>query len=229
MQLTSARQLLESWETLQGQPMPVRAAGLAALLTGRSLPNVLRWSLARRDRALFDFRAQMFGERVEAVTACPNCAEQLEMQLPLAQIAPSKTAARKSGFQTMHLDGAPVRCRAPNSEDLLAVSASRDVAEARTQLIARCIQTDDPELRERAAALLSGAPADDVELNLMCPACGHTWQAPFDIATFVWRELDDWAQRTLREIHVIAGAYGWSEDEILQLSARRRQLYVEMI
>jgi hypothetical protein len=45
----------------------------------------------------------------------------------------------------------------------------------------------------------------------------------------VWRELDDWAQRTLREIHVIAGAYGWSEDEILQLSARRRQMYVEMI
>jgi hypothetical protein len=229
MQLTSARQLLESWEALQGQPMPVRAAGLAALLTGRSLPNVLRWSIARRDRALFDFRAQMFGERVEAVTACPDCAEQLEMQLPLAQIAPAKTATRKSRFQTMHLDGARVRCRAPNSEDLLAISASRDVAQARTQLIARCIQTDDPELRERAAALLTGAPADDVELNLMCPACGHTWQAPFDIATFVWRELDDWAQRTLREIHVIAGAYGWSEDEILQLSARRRQMYVEMI
>jgi hypothetical protein len=229
MQLTSARQLLESWEALQGQPMPVRAAGLAALLTGRSLRNVLRWSIARRDRALFDFRAQMFGERVEAVTACPDCTEQLEMQLPLGQITPSKTAVRKSAFQTVHCDGAPVRCRAPNSEDLLAISASHDVADARAQLIARCIQTDDPELRDRAAALLTGAPADDVELNLMCPACGHTWQAPFDIATFVWRELDDWAQRTLREIHVIAGAYGWSEDEILELSARRRQMYVEMI
>ena len=68
-----------------------------------------------------------------------------------------------------------------------------------------------------------------MQLDLTCPACGHAWQAPFDIATFVWRELDDWAQRTLREIHVIAGAYGWSEDEILQLSARRRQIYVEMI
>jgi hypothetical protein len=229
MQRTSARQLLKSWETLQGQPMPVRAAGLAALLTGRSLPDVLRWSIPRRDRALFDFRAQMFGGRVEAVIPCPHCAEQLEMQLSLAQIAPSRTAARKSGFQTLRVDGARVRCRAPNSEDLLTIAALRDVAEARTQLIARCIQTDDPELRERAAALLAGQPADDVELNLTCPACRHTWHAPFDIATFVWRELDDWAHRTLREIHVIAGAYGWSEDEILQLSARRRQMYVEMI
>jgi hypothetical protein len=229
MRLTSARQLLESWEALQGQPMPVRAAGLAALLTGRSLPDALRWSVARRDRALFDFRAQMFGERVEAVTPCPNCAQPLEMQLPLAQIAPSQTAARKSRFQTLDVDGAGVRCRAPNSEDLLTIAGSRDLAEARAQLIARCIQTDDPELRERAAALLTGEAADDVELNLTCPACGHSWHAPFDIATFVWRELDDWAQRTLREIHVIAGAYGWSEDEILQLSARRRQMYVEMI
>jgi hypothetical protein len=229
MRLTSARQLLESWEALQGQPMPVRAAALAALLTGRSLPDVLRWNIGRRDRALFDFRAQMFGERVEAVTPCPNCAEQLEMQLSLAQIAPSKTAARTSRFKTLHVESAAVRCRAPNSEDLLIIAASRDVADARAQLIARCIQTDDAELRERAAALLAAEPADDVELKMTCPACGHHWHAPFDIATFVWRELDDWAQRTLREIHLIAGAYGWSEDEILQLSARRRQMYVEMI
>ena len=229
MQRTSARQLLESWEALQGQPMPMRAAGLAALLTGRSLPDVLRWSIPRRDRALFDFRGQMFGERVDAVIPCPNCAEHLEMQISLAQIAPSKTRARKSRFRTLRVDGASVRCRAPNSADLLTIAASRDVAEARAQLIARCIQSEDPELRERAAALLAGEPADDVELNLTCPACGHTWQAPFDIANFVWRELDDWAQRTLREIHVIAGAYGWREDEILRLSARRRQMYVEMI
>jgi hypothetical protein len=229
MRLTSARQLLESWEALQATPAPVRAAALAALVTGRPLPDVLRWSIARRDCALFDFRAQMFGERVDAVIACPNCADQLEMHLSLAQIAPSRSARRKSAFQTLHVDGAPVRCRAPNSEDLLNIAASRDVTEARALLIARCIRTDDPELRERAAALLSDQPADDVELNLTCPACGHGWQAPFDIAAFVWRELDDWAQRTLREIHVIAGAYGWSEDQILQLSARRRQMYVEMI
>jgi hypothetical protein len=45
----------------------------------------------------------------------------------------------------------------------------------------------------------------------------------------VWRELDEWAERTLHEIHVIASNYGWSESEILELSARRRQTYVEMI
>ena len=68
-----------------------------------------------------------------------------------------------------------------------------------------------------------------MQLDLTCPACGHAWQTAFDIAAFVWRELDDWAERTLHEIHVIASAYGWTESEILELGARRRQTYVEMI
>ena len=137
--------------------MPVRAAALAALLTGRSLPDVMRWSIARRDRALFDFRAQMFGERVEAVTSCPDCAEQLEMQLALAQIAPAKTAARKSEFRTMrsgrHACSLPC-CR--TAKTCWPFQRRATWPKRAAQLIARCIQTDDPELRERAAALLTG-------------------------------------------------------------------------
>jgi hypothetical protein len=75
----------------------------------------------------------------------------------------------------------PVRCREPNTEDLLAVASLEDVGEARGQLIARCVQSTDPDLRERAAALLT-TQFNDVQLDLTCPACGHAWQAPFDIA-----------------------------------------------
>jgi uncharacterized protein (UPF0212 family) len=208
--------------------MPLRAAALAALLTDQPMVDVMRWSVARRDQALFDFRAQVFGDRVEAVTLCPACAEQLEMHLTLAQIAPSKGPASPSAFRTLRIGGTRIRCRLPNSEDLLAVASLTDITEAREQLIARCVPSDDPDLREQAAALLA-RQADDVQLDLTCPACGHAWQSAFDIAAFVWRELDDWAQLTLREIHVIASAYGWSEGEILELSARRRQTYVEML
>ena len=71
----------------------------------------MRWSVARRDQALFDFRAQMFGDRVEAVTACPACAEQLEMHLALAQIAPPQGAAATIGVSDVahrrHADPLP--------------------------------------------------------------------------------------------------------------------------
>jgi hypothetical protein len=222
-------QLLDSWETFRGQPMPVRAAALTALAAKQRLAEVMRWSIARRDRTLFEFRARLFGEEIEAVTSCPDCGERLEMQIALADIAPpAKSDARRSSFLTLRIDGARIRCREPNSEDLLAISSSDDLEAARAQLIARCVESEDAEVRERAAALLTAA-AHDIQLDLTCPACAHAWKSPFDIAAFVWRELDEWAQRTLHEIHVIAGAYGWSEDDILRLSARRRQVYVELI
>jgi hypothetical protein len=228
MRQTPARQLLEGWETYRGQPMPVRAAGLAALVTRQPLADVMRWSVARRDRTLFEFHAQVFGDRVEAVTACPGCADPLEMQIALTQITPPRRRGRAASSRILRLAGTRIRCREPNSEDLLSVASLADVGEARGQLIARCIDSDDPEVRERAAALMVN-DADDVRLDLTCPACGHRWQALFDIAAFVWRELDEWAERTLHEIHVIAAAYGWSERDILELSAKRRQTYVEMI
>ena len=72
-------------------------------------------------------------------------------------------------------------------------------------------------------------PQADVQLNLSCPACNHHWQSVFDIVSFFWSEIHAWAQRTLREIHALASAYGWREADILALSPRRRQLYLEMI
>ena len=52
---------------------------------------------------------------------------------------------------------------------------------------------------------------------------------PKKARAYVDQELDDWARSTLQGIHLIASAYGWTEEQILQLSARRRQAYVEMI
>ena len=232
MRQIPAQQLLDCWEAFRDQPRPLRAVALVALLMGQPLQEVLSWSVVRRDVGLFDLQAQVFGNNIEAVTHCPQCAEKLEMQLDLAQIKPKASALKKNNTRTLKVNGHSVRYRAPTSEDLLAIASLHDVGEARAQLLARCIQTTQPELRELAAARVAARIADeqaDVQLNLTCPACGHGWQSIFDIASFVWHELDAWAQRTLREVHLIASAYGWGEDEILQLSARRRQTYIEMI
>lgn len=207
--------------------MPVRAAALVATASDCALADVMRWSIPRRDRALFAFRAQVFGDAIDSVTGCPRCAEPLELQLSLSDIRPQDDDAAVSEWRTLRVAGSRVRWRKPTSDDLMAVSELRDAADMRGALIARCIKSDDASLRERAADLLPAEPTD-VQLNLRCPSCDHAWQFPFDIATYTWRELDEWAQRTLEEIHVLARAYGWTEDEILRLSARRRQTYVEM-
>ena len=71
-------------------------------------------------------------------------------------------------------------------------------------------------------------PQADVQFALECPACGHSWQALFHIASFLWTEIHVWAQRILRDIGQLASAYGWSETDVLALTPTRRKIYVAL-
>jgi len=72
-------------------------------------------------------------------------------------------------------------------------------------------------------------PRARIELDLSCANCGHSWQTVFDIAGFLWAEINAWAPRTLRDVHTLARAYGWREADILGMSPRRRQSYLELV
>lgn len=72
-------------------------------------------------------------------------------------------------------------------------------------------------------------PQAEIELAVDCSACNHNWLAPFDIESFFWSEIDAWARQILSEVHVLASSYGWRETDILNMSARRRQFYLEMV
>ncbi|MBK8798624.1 MAG: hypothetical protein IPM07_20870 [Anaerolineales bacterium] len=80
-----------------------------------------------------------------------------------------------------------------------------------------------------AAAMEHADPLAVVELGGACPHCDQAWAAFLDVAAFLWREVQGWAQRTLQEVHLLARAYGWREDEILALSPSRRRTYLQMI
>jgi hypothetical protein len=79
------------------------------------------------------------------------------------------------------------------------------------------------------AAMAEADPQAEVELSLRCLMCGNQWLAPFDVVSFLWREIDAWATHILREVHQLASAYGWSERDILALSPLRRRHYLELI
>jgi hypothetical protein len=75
----------------------------------------------------------------------------------------------------------------------------------------------------------SSDPQADLRFTLHCQVCSHEWEAGFDIAQFLWTEVDAWASRTLFDVHCLARAYGWREADILSLSPWRRQCYLEML
>jgi hypothetical protein len=132
--------------------------------------------------------------------------------------------------------------RLPNSLDLLACTDAPDEDTARQTLLARCLAGSAHEGDTNNSAALPAAvldlvvaqmaatdPQADVQLALACPACGHTWQAVFDILAYLWSELHAWARRTLYDVHCLASAYGWREADILALSPWRRQFYLEAV
>src|SRR5262249_5963021 len=86
------------------------------------------------------------------------------------------------------------------------------------------------EMLEAVEARMAEAdPQADVRLALTCPACGHAWDATFDIADFFWAELEAWADRMLRDVPTPARTYGWPEPDIPAMSPRRRNRYLELI
>ncbi len=88
----------------------------------------------------------------------------------------------------------------------------------------------DPALEDAVAARLAEAdPGARIDLAVDCPGCGAAWSAPFDIVSFLWAEVDACARRLVGDVHALASAYGWTEDDVLALSPARREAYLELV
>jgi hypothetical protein len=236
MPTIDAYALLAAWE----RAVPQNSTRRALTLLGATNPerSVEEWSLApigQRDAALLRVREELLGERLSAAAECPNCGERLEMTISTRDIEAPELEASEAA-RVVECDGFRVTFRPPNSADLIAVGAV-----GRDALLARCVSgvekdgrvAELSELTDRVVARVAAAmgeadPGADIRLALQCPECGHGWSVVFDIVSYFWRELEDWAQRAMLDVHVLASAYGWSEREILGMSARRRQFYLEL-
>jgi hypothetical protein len=235
----SSSELLDLWEDGAWRPPGERALTLAAA-AGLDLPagTAAGQSVGERDASLLELRQSLFGGRLEAIATCPACAEELELELDLADLGvpaappPQRLELRMAGFE--------VSFRVPSSLDAVAGARSGDVGSARQELLRRCLlaasRDDRPvapaELPEAVQAAVAARMADadpqaDVELDLACPACGHRWRVIFDIGSYLWSELEALALRLLDDVVALASAYGWSEAEVLSLSPHRRRHYLD--
>jgi len=242
MRVLSALEWLNVWEHGQAQSLPARALAILAAACPDTPPETLaRLNIGQRDACLLTLREWTFGPQLAGLAMCPSCGERLELTCNVADIqAPSPDASEST--LSLHMAGYEVCFRLPNSLDLMAVAASTDEALPHQQLLERCLlavryqgieQAIDqlPTDVEQAvgARMAQADPQADVQLALSCPGCRHHWQAPFDIVSFFWNELNAWACRILRDVHTLASAYGWREADILAMSSWRRQVYLEMV
>ncbi|WP_322486837.1 hypothetical protein [Chloroflexus sp.] len=222
----SAATLLDIWEAGAAQPPLARALALLAPLFPETA--VAELPVGARHGLLLLVREWLFGAQMECVAVCPACAARLEFALATTAL---RALAPATVVQQLDVGGQQLAFRLPASADLLGLPPGPAAIRC---LIERCLidapaMLSDETLAAVATAMADADPLLDLRIELACPDCGHTWAAPFDVAGFVWQELDRWARRLLRDVHTLARAYGWRESEILALSPQRRALYLQMV
>jgi hypothetical protein len=240
--------LLDAWEA--GHPAtPIDRAGLL-FEAGRSIAgprddasvDIDDLTLGMLDAGLLSCHEATFGSRIEALAQCPACDEQLGFGFELDDVR-SEVGRPDERFEVVSSDGRyRADVRLPTLADLRAAAGGGVLDDARRILDRRCISgatrdgqavdVDDlpDEVVEEAGRVMAARDRQaDVRLALDCPVCGHRWEARFDIAAFLWQEIDARARRLLVDVHTLATAYGWSEAEILALPAERRRAYLELV
>jgi hypothetical protein len=231
---------LDLWEGAEGLRPVERALALAAAAGPPAEPGELAaLPLGRRDARLLRLRTALAGETLEATAACPSCGEVVEFAADAgALLARDEAPALPEPVQR---DGFVVRWRPPDSRDVAAAAEAGDEPGADRVLLARCITSatgpdgavDGPALpaavrRAVAEAMTAADPLAEVLVDVACPACEGAFVADLDVAGFVWAEIREEARRVLREVDVLARAYGWTEDDVVSLSPGRRAAYLRL-
>lgn len=244
MQTLTSQTIVHLWESgLRQRPLERMVTLLAAALPGVSREDLLALSVGQCDAYLLLLYERMFGSRFVAFAECGQCQERLEFSIDLTNIWAGAAPVTEVGkLYPYQIENYEAQLRLPTLADLLAISARQDVHAARQLLLQRCVvsaareqdtmpvealpDTVTTALGER---ILERDPQAEVQIDIACPQCQHSWPALFDISAFLWAEIQTHAKRLLREVHSLARAYGWREADILALSPARRQFYLEMV
>lgn len=245
MRELSAVDLLRVWEDGARRRSADRAlALLRPAFPDKTLDDLASLGVGQRDALLFSLRARTFGEQMEGFAECPACGERMEFALSASEIlarAPGLSVERPEP-ETVVMGDSTLKLRLPDSRDISAIEGAATQEGATSGLLARCVI----EARRGGAAVSPGDlsrevieqidawmaardPLGEVTLELRCPACEHAWEAAFDIVEYFWAEVNARARRLMREVHTLAREYGWSEPYILEMSAARRQGYLELV
>lgn len=238
MRSPGSDELLALWERGLGETSVARGLALLGLVRpDLDADAAADLSIGARDGLLLDLRELLFGRMIMALVECPACGDTLEIETATGAL---RAVPARAPLEINRADYG-LSLRLLTSRDQIAAERARPEERPRL-LLERCVTaaslsgapTPVPQLPAEVVAAVEDRiaeldPQADVQLALLCPACGHRWHAAFDILSFLWTELGDWAARTLRDIHRLASAYGWSEPDILALSPVRRRHYLGML
>lgn len=225
--------LFDHWSASAGAAAHDR---LAALLraSGVAAETLDGETLGARNQRLIALHDEWIGGAIEAQVACSQCRLANSFLVPKAAMR-ALSPADPDALVRLSYQGGEIAYRVPRMADIMAVGAAADM---RLAMLDRCAATGD----QGPAAALDAAMLDAIEAGFdradplanivvesLCSGCGAAIAASVNLAAFVVIDLDRLYATLLRDVDMLASAYGWGEAEILALPADRRARYVAMI
>jgi len=233
-------QILGVWGAGRADPAARPLLMLAAAHPELPVAELAELPVGRCNVLLLRDRRLTFGDRLDGDATCPGCDERLEVTMPLAELTAGPDVPAEGA--TVRAAGVEVRFRLPVHADLLAAQVTGDAAAAARVLLGRCVLTAErdgvpvpvADLPAEVVDALDTALADrdphaDLRLSTECASCGRGFELAIDPGGLYWAELAEHARRLLHDIHRLATAYGWSEQEILMIDPARREAYLELV
>lgn len=244
--------LLETGEGLP--PAQWVTALLARCLVGLepldhvTMETVRSLSVGDREALLLHLHRLTFGDKMQCVLACPSpkCKEKMDLDLKATELLLPPYSNVEEWHEAQLIDAGHsyrVRFRLPTGADQEASAglALTDLRAASKMLLRRClggIERDNGSPVEIIPEALDGQissmmaeldPQAELILNLTCPTCGNTFSALFDTASYLSKEMNCHLEQIYREVHVLAFYYHWSESEIMGMTQKKRQRYLELL
>jgi hypothetical protein len=217
--------LLALWERTLAQGRD------AALL--QALPDAPR-TLGERNAQLLDLHARWLSH-------CPACSNAAQFSTECAALSARWPAAAMEPRHRLDALGHTIEFRLPDTTDVAAAGDAPDEDAFARELLARCVlactrdgvpvplhELPVPLLDALAQRMESLDPAASLAFDLACPQCGTPWEARLDVGQLLSQKLQAAAERVLLDVDALARAYGWSEPDVLRLSATRRAAYLQL-
>lgn len=232
--------LLTVWERALAQPPEAREDVLLQAVFEKS---ARAQTLGQFNARLIDAHARLFGRELALRSGCARCGSVAQFSTDCAQLAaPLPVTAGDEQSHRLRLDEYEIEFRLPGRADITAVSSAVSDNDFALQLLERCVLActrDDAPIPISALpdAVLDALsqkmealdPAASISFAVACPQCDARWDAKLDVGSVLWQKIQAAAEHLLLDIDALARAYGWSEREILQLTALRRAAYLQMV
>jgi hypothetical protein len=244
MRPVTSSELLTVWEREMNQSLIQKTLILLSHANPEmQFEDIAKLSIGKRDAMLFQLRKWMFGTRLVNTAYCPKCNVQIEWETEIGDLdVLDKTTEQLQDEYSVKIENFNIRFRLPNTNDFKYFSGSHTSNFDRKTILSNCIAEVTKDLEDFEISKLPdkvfNALEDyieqidshaDIRMVLTCPNCSNRWESSFDIISYLWAEIDSWAKNVLQEVAFLARNFGWSEQQILAMSPKRREMYLEML